>query len=206
MKIFGAFARFFSTVLSPLLMPTYGVFLAFWVSLLCYIPFGTRMMVIVVVFGITCILPIVFIALLHNAKLITDKRLLNARERWLPYVFSALCYVGAFFYLKHIHCPGWLTAFMIGGVVSVCVSCAVNMVWKISAHSAGIAGVLALLLAIHDIGLSAFNLEGTICVTILLCGCVCTSRILLDRHNVLQTLAGAANGLLCVYFAIRLFG
>ena len=34
MKIFGALARFFSTVLSPLLMPTYGVFLALWVSVL----------------------------------------------------------------------------------------------------------------------------------------------------------------------------
>ena len=82
MKIFGALARFFSTVLSPLLMPTYGVFLALWVSVLCYIPLGTRLMVILVVFGITCILPMVFIAVLHNAKIITDKRLDNRRERF----------------------------------------------------------------------------------------------------------------------------
>ena len=165
MKIFGAFARFFSTVMSPLLMPSYGVFLALWVSVMCYLPLGTRLMVTVVVFGITCILPMVFIALLHNAKIITDKRLVNPKERWLPY----------------------------------------NIWWKISAHAAGVSGLLALLLAIHNLGLEAFGLLGTICVTILLCGCVCTSRLLLDRHNIWQVLAGVVNGFVWVYWAIRIF-
>ena len=206
MKIFGALARFFSTVLSPLLMPTYGVFLALWVSVLCYIPLGTRLMVILVVFGITCILPMVFIAVLHNAKIITDKRLVNRRERWLPYVFSVLCYIGAAFYLRHVHSPSWLVAFMWGGVAAVAVSGVVTIWWKISAHAAGIAGILALLMGVHDFGLEAFGLFGTICVTVMLCGCVCTSRILLDRHTLLQTLAGSANGFLWVYWAIRLLG
>ena len=130
MKIFGAFARFFSTVMSPLLMPSYGVFLALWVSVMCYLPLGTRLMVTVVVFGITCILPMVFIALLHNAKIITDKRLVNPKERWLPYIFALACYVGAAFYLRHVHSPSWLEAFMWGGVAAVTVSAVVNICGK----------------------------------------------------------------------------
>ena len=95
MKIIEALARFLSSMMSPLLTPTYGVFLALWVSVLCYIPFGTRLMVLIVVAGITCLLPMIFIALLHNAKIITDKRLVNHRERWLPYIFTLVCYVAA---------------------------------------------------------------------------------------------------------------
>ena len=68
------------------------------------------------------------------------------------------------------------------------------------------AGVLALLMGIHDLGLEAFGLFGTISVAILLCGCVCTSRILLDRHTPLQTLAGVVNGFIWVYLAILLLG
>jgi len=206
MKIFGALARFLSSVMSPLLMPTYGVFLALWVSVLCYIPWGMRLMVVVVVFGITCILPMVFIALLHNAKIITDKRLLNPKERWLPYIFAVVCYIGAAFYLRHVHSPSWLVAFMWGGVVAVAVSGLITLKWKISAHAAGVAGLVALLFCIHDMGLEAFSLFGTISVTILLCGCVCTSRMLLDRHNFWQLLAGAVNGYIWVYWVTRIFG
>lgn len=72
-----AIARLFSTLLSPLLMPTYGIFLVLWVSILCYLPTGTRMVVLLVVFGITCILPMTVIAVLHNLKVIEDKRLVN---------------------------------------------------------------------------------------------------------------------------------
>ena len=206
MKIFGALARFFSTVLSPLLMPTYGVFLALWVSVLCYIPLGTRLMVILVVFGITCILPMVFIAVLHNAKIIADKRLVNRRERWLPYVFSVLCYIGAAFYLRHVHSPSWLVAFMWGGVAAVAVSGVITIWWKISAHAAGVAGLLAMLMNMHSLGLGAFSLFGTICVTILLCGAVCTSRLILGRHNFLQILAGFVCGYAGVALMVKLLG
>ena len=48
-----AIARLFSTLLSPLLMPTYGIFLVLWVSILCYLPTGTRMVVLLVVFFVS---------------------------------------------------------------------------------------------------------------------------------------------------------
>ena len=69
-SIVYVFARIFSTVLSPLLMPTMGIFIALWATVLCYIPAGTRLVVMLVVFGITCIMPMVAIAVLHNLKII----------------------------------------------------------------------------------------------------------------------------------------
>lgn len=205
-KVPEALARFFSAIMSPLLSSVYGVFLALWVSVLCYIPFGTRMMVLFVTAGITCLLPMVFIAVLHNAKIITDKRLINHRERWLPLIFALCCYVAAVFYLQSVHSPMWLIAMMWGGVAAIAIGCVITVWWKISLHAAGVAGILALLMNIHAMGLGAFSLFGTICVAIVLCGVVCTSRMILGRHDFAQVLAGFALGYFCVWTMMRILG
>ena len=45
-KFITGLARFLSAAMSPLLMPTYGVFLVLWTSILCLLPTGTRVTVI----------------------------------------------------------------------------------------------------------------------------------------------------------------
>ncbi|MEG0011734.1 MAG: hypothetical protein RSA66_02665 [Muribaculaceae bacterium] len=192
-------AQFFSTILSPLLMPTYGVFLALWVSILCYLPVGTRLAVLLVIFGITCILPMIFIAVLHSFGFIKDQRLVNRKERWLPYLFIILCYLGAAFYLIHVHSPFWLPMFMFGGGAAAIVSFIITFWWKISAHMAGIGGVVALLFRLHIDGLGAFDIMWLICVVIILSGLVGSSRMILGRHTFWQVIAGFANGFFWVY-------
>lgn len=192
-------ARFFSTLLSPLFMPTYGIFLALWVSTLCYLPVGTRLTVLIVIFGITCILPIIFIAVLHSFGKIQDKQLNSRTDRPLPYIFLIICYIGGYFYMAHIHSPQWLSLFMLGGATAALLSCIVNFWWKISAHMAGIGGLVALLFRIHTDGLGAFELLWIICGTIILVGILGSSRIALKRHTFWQVIAGFANGFICVF-------
>ena len=205
-RLIAASSRFFSTVLLPLFMPSFGVFLVLWVSVMCLLPMGTRITVLVVVFGITCVLPVLVIGLLHHRGLISDKRLDKRHERFIPYIFAALCYAGATAYLSHIHSPMWFTMFMAGGTLACVVSLVVNLWWKISAHMAGIGGLVALLYQIHVQGLSAFNLFGLLCFTILLAGVLGTSRIALRKHDLLQVLAGFANGYASVTLVMKLFG
>lgn len=198
-------AQFFSTVLSPLLMPSYGLFLILWGSFLSVQPTGVRIMALLIVFGITCIMPMFFISLLHNLKVIGDKRLHNASERFWPYALTVLCYTGACFYLDHIHAPLWVIMFAAGGTLACAVSLVVNMWWKISAHMAGIAGIAALVLNMHTQMLEAFNLKWVFVCTLLLTGILGTSRIILKRHTFMQVLAGAANGYICVKIMMTLF-
>ena len=205
-RLIAASARFFSTVLSPLVMPFYGAFLVLWTSVMCLLPMGTRITVLMVVLGITCVLPVLVIGVLHHFRLISDKRLDKRHERLLPYTFAVLCYLGATAYLNHIHSPQWFTMFMAGGTLACVVSLVVNLWWKISAHMAGIGGIVALLYQIHVQGLSAFNLFLLLCFTILLAGVLGTSRIALRRHDLLQVLAGFANGYACVTFMMKVFG
>ena len=201
-------AHFFSALLSPMLMPTYGVFLVLWCSFLNANPVGDRVGALLVIFGITCILPIVFIALLHNLKIIKDKRLDDRAERSIPYVFAILCYVAAYFYLKHMHAPQWFSAFMAGGALACAVSFLVNLKWKISAHMAGIAGVVVLLFELHSPSnrLEAFDLSWILWIAILLAGLLGSARMVLNRHTLAQVLAGTLNGLVCVKLAMMIWG
>ena len=205
-KIITGIARFLSSAMTPLLMPTYGVFLVLWTSILCFLPTGTRVTVMVMVMGITCVLPVVFISVLHHLKLIGDKRLIDRRDRIIPYAFAVLCYVGATFYIDRVHSPMWFTMFMAGASLACLVDFVVSLWWKISAHATGIGGLVALLYQLHVQGLSAFDMFWLLCFTILLAGALGTSRLILKRHTLPQVLAGFACGYVCVTLMMKLFG
>ena len=94
-KFITGMANLLTTVFSPLLMPTYGVFLALWVSVLCLLPYGTRVAVLLMCMGITCILPLIFLSVMRHFKLVKDLHVNVREQRLFPYLFAALCYVVA---------------------------------------------------------------------------------------------------------------
>lgn len=205
-KILAGAARFASSIFSPLLTPTYGCILVLWTSILCALPHGTRIAVIMVIMGITCVLPMMCIGVLHHFGFIRDKRLDTAQDRTIPYICATFCYLAAALYLNHTHSPQWFTMFAVGGLASVIITFIVNFKWKISAHMAGMGGVVALLYQIHVMGLSAFNLYWVLCIAIIITGIVGTSRLILKCHTVMQVLLGFTNGYACVTMAMKLFG
>lgn len=205
-KILAGLSRFASSILSPLLMPTYGVILALWVSVMCALPNGTRVMVVMVIMGITCVLPMMGIGVLHHFGIIGDKSLYKPRERRIPYIIAIVCYGISVWYMWHIHAPAWFVMFGVGGLLSLLVTTVVNMRWKISAHMTGIGGVVALVYQIHTMGLGAFELKWLLCIIILLAGVLGTARLILKCHTLPQVLTGFANGYVCVTLAMMLFG
>lgn len=206
-RIMVGLSRFASAMLSPLLVPTYGVLIALWCSYLSAYDMGLRVTVLLVVGGITCVLPMFFITTLHHFKLITDKNLVDRKERLLPFIFALVCYVAAAFYLyTRVHAPMWMVMFCVGGAFAVTISAVVNLWWKISAHMAGMAGIVALIYNMHVLVTEAFNLVWVLMVAVLLCGMLGSARIILGRHTLGQVLAGALNGFLCVTLLMQLFG
>lgn len=205
-KFIAGLANFLSTALSPLLMPTYGVFLALWVSILCLLPYGRRVVILLVCMGITCIMPLIFLSVLRHLKLVKDLHVNVREERTIPYVFTAVCYAVAAYYLYYCHAPQWFVMFMVGASITILVIVLINFKWKISAHMAGIGGIVALIYQIHVQGLSAFELLGVLCLTIIVAGLLGSARLALRRHDAWQVLAGAVVGFLCVSLTMRLFG
>ena len=205
-KFIAGMANFLSTVFSPLLMPTYGIFLALWVSVLCLLPYGTRVTTIFMCMGITCILPLIFLSVLRHFKLVKDLHVNVREQRLLPYLFTTLCYAIAAYYLFFKHSPQWLVMFMVGSALTVLVMALINLKWKISAHLAGIGGVIALIYQIHVMGLSAFDLFWLLSAIIILAGMLGSSRLILRRHSIWQVLAGVVVGFLCVSLTMKFLG
>ena len=205
-KFIAGVANFLTTVLSPLLMPTYGVFLALWISVLCLLPYGVRVSVLLMCMGITCIFPLIFLSVLRHFKLVKDLHVEVREQRLIPYLFTVLCYLVAAYYLYYCHSPQWFVMFMVGSAITVLVMALINLKWKISAHMAGIGGVIALVYQIHVLGLSAFDLFWLLCICIILAGMLGSARLALKRHDIWQVLAGAIVGFLCVSMTIRLLG
>ena len=205
-KFIAILADGLSTALTPMLMPTYGVFIALWVSVLCLLPYGVRVSVLLMCMGITCILPLIFLSVLRHFKLVKDLHVNIREQRLFPYLFAVLCCVIAAYYLYYRHSPQWLIMFMVGSAVTVLLLALINLKWKISAHMAGIGGVVALIYQIHVQGLSAFDLLWFLCVSVIVAGLLGSSRMILRRHDMWQVLAGAALGFLCVSLTMSLFG
>lgn len=205
-KFLAGVASFLSTALTPLLMPTYGAFFALWVSVLCLLPYGRRVIVLFVCMGITCIIPIIFLSVLRHFKLIKDLHVEVREQRLIPYLFTALCDAVAAYYLYYCHAPQWFIMFMVGSAITVVIMALINLKWKISAHMAGISGVAALIYQIHVMGLSAFDLLWLLCLTIIVAGALGSARMVLRRHDIWQVLAGAIVGFLSVSLTMRFFG
>ena len=78
----------------------------------------------------------------------------------------------------------------------------VNFKWKISGHGAAIGGMLAFLVFLAYNGLNAWPMDGWIFGAILATGITGTSRLILERHTLLQVAAGTVNGAVCVWLAL----
>ena len=155
--------------------------------------------VIAVVAVLTCVVPAILFIVMKHFGIISDVQLNRQRERFLPYTIITVCYVVGALYLFNINAPTWMWMFLFGAATSALVSMVVNFFWKISAHMAGIGGLIGLLCKINNYGDGVFDLMPIICVMIITAGILGTSRIAMERHTLWQVIAGVLNGFLCVY-------
>jgi len=106
-------------------------------------------------------------------------------ERIQPYLVSLLCSLAAWLWLRLGMAPALLTLLAGVGVVQVALMLAVTLFWKISAHSASIAGVV--MLAVSLFGAIALPL-------VILVPVVGWARVNLRRHSLMQVAAGSVLG------------
>lgn len=194
------FSNILSWVLVPLLMPVYGLMLAFGLSVLDVAPIGMRVSFILIVAGINFMLPMLFVILLKRLGVVEDLGLNGRKERLVPYVISIACFMATAWFMAVKGAPSWLWLFFAGGALAALVNLVINFRWKISAHAAGIAGVVALLVRIEKDGFSEPELFSWLIVAIVLSGFLGSARVWLGRHTVWQVLAGYAVGFCSVFF------
>lgn len=188
-----------SWILVPMLVPVWGTMLMFHASTMSMVPFVTKLIFTLVVFGFCTVVPMGAVLLLKKIGMVQDLGLNGRKERLVPYIVMIVCFVatGIFFWSKGA--PRWSALFFIGGAVAAAVNMIINRWWKISAHCAGMAGIVAMLLLMIRDDQAVINMFWWLQANILLCGLLGSARVWLGRHTAGQVIAGYAVGFLAVY-------
>lgn len=187
-------STFLSWVLVPLLMPVYGVLFAFNLSILNFTPVSVKTTFALITVAFTVVIPAMLVFLLKRMGVVQDIGLNGQKERLIPYIISIVSMAGTGIFMWYKGAPMWLVMFFAGGAVAGLVNLLINFRWKISAHAAGIAGVVALLIRIMHTSFSMPSSFVWLVVMVALAGLLGSSRVWLGRHTVWQVIAGYAVG------------
>lgn len=192
-------SQFLSFVFSPLLVPTYGMIMAVFLSVLAVLPLRVLWTTVSITFGITCLVPLICILTRYRLGYATGLGLNDRTERFVPYAIAAVSYLGCAYFMFKASAPTWLAMFFIGGAVAIVINDLINIKWKISAHAAAMGGLVALVFRIAASHQAIYDMNMWMSGVVVVAGMVMTARVYLGRHSLMQVLAGVANGFICVW-------
>jgi hypothetical protein len=197
-------ANLISYILHPLLMPTLLLLI-----LLFFLPQSLQpvsgkiaLLIILLVFITTFIIPALSILGLRSTTTITSVKLRNRTERVLPFSFITIFY-GITTYLFHskIEINDTILSIFIGASVLVALLTIITIFFKISVHSAGAGCMLGFLLSIMLI-FPEHNLMWALIIIVLITGLILSARLYLNAHTPIEVYSGFALGLFISFFSL----
>jgi len=196
-------AEIISVLLHPLLMPTIGFLLIInsgtYVASLDY---DQKSYMIFVVVGLTFLLPASFIPLYLFARLIKRISMPDKRDRIVPLYITLTCYLVAFLLIQKVPVSRIFQSYMLAACLILFFVMVISHFWKISAHLAGLGGIVALILSL-SILLDA-DLILYMALSILLTGIAAYARLKINAHDPLQVYSGFLLGFGCMLFVFMI--
>lgn len=193
-KFINVLCTILSWVFVPLLMPIYGMLVAFNYSLLSFMPTGSKWVFTLITFCFTVAIPMLLVVLMKKLGMVQDLGLNGRKERFIPYLISILSMGGTAVFMWYKGAPMWLNMFFAAGAAAGLVNMLVNFKWKISAHAAGIAGLVALIIRVSSLNYHHPGIYNLMIISIVVAGLLGSARIWQGRHTMWQVLAGYAVG------------
>jgi membrane-associated phospholipid phosphatase len=194
-------ARGISVVFHPLVMPTLAFLLlmnsGFYFALLS---FEAKKIILMIVFLSTFVLPAVTIALMGlNTRLKPD--LDKSADRVVPMLSTAIFYYVGYYALGRLEIFPVYKVFLISSILIIVVLMMISVRWKISAHMAGIGGLVGIFIPLSlRLGLNSSFL---LAILIGIAGLIGSSRLILGKHTPLQIYAGFMAGFGVNYLIIN---
>lgn len=195
-------AQVVSIVYSPFYLPVMAFVVLFLFSYLNLLPLLTKVLLTLIVYFFTVLLPYVSIYLYRKLNGWTRHQLGRRERRYVPYVLSIISYSALLYLLFRMHMPRF-TLGVIAGALLIQVVCALlNARLKVSTHAAASGGVVGALMAFSMI--FSFDPTGWLCLSILLCGMVSSARLILRQHTYAEigwgVAVGVVSGFVCILF------
>jgi len=182
-------ANLISGLFHPLLMVTYGVFIALGFTYLAVYPTTVKLFLLVGIFLTTAVLPGILVFAMVRMKTVSDFELTDRKGRVIPYLLFITSILFSLFCLYRMMMPMWFLSLILGFCVAFVITLLINFCWKISAHAVGIG-----LARIHFA-----NPYLLFIILILIAGSIGTARIFLQRNTPMQVYGGFSLGFICTF-------
>lgn len=193
-------AQALSKIFAPSLLPLIGFVLLLTFSYLNMLPNTYKAIMLLLVGLFTVVIPRRSVKAYRN---ICERstRVADLRERRVvPYVLSISSYSVLLYIMHLMHMPTFTLA-VITACVVIQVVCAIFNTWiHVSTHAAGMGGLVSMIMAFSLV--FSFNPIMWLCIGIILCGLVCSARIVLERHTLGEVGLGVVIGLACGWCAV----
>lgn len=193
-------AQIISTLFTPFYMPTVAFVIILMFSYLKQLSFAQKCYMVFMVYLFTMLLPrtIIYFYRKHNGWSL--KQLSARTRRYVPYAISIVCYMFLLAIMRTLRLPHF-TVPVVASALILQITCAIVNNWiKVSIHAAASGGVIGMLFAFSIV--FDFNAVWWIILAILLCGCVCSARMVLRQHTYSELLAGVVIGIISGWMSV----
>lgn len=189
-----------SWVLHPFLLPLYLIVVLLTLTVFAHYPANVKFYLLWVVVLYAMIIPLLALGVLRSLGRISDFKVDNRRERLLPLLVGAVCYVLCAITIAKIPSAIFLRKFMIAA--ACCEVLLPRRVVLLEDQPApyGHGAAVALLVVMNVAGVG--NMMVPLMVAILCAGALASARLYLGCHNGQQVLAGFCGGFAVATLAV----
>lgn len=202
-------AHIISIICHPLLMLTYGLLFMMWAN-----PYqfggasGNDMTLYMIgsIVGISFFFPVFSLLLMRGLGMIESLQVADREERIIPYVSTGIFYLWLSINIyKTTIFPYIFEVFAIGATIALFMAFFINNFTKISMHTVGIGGFLAMvIITMVNTSVPLYDLRPILLGVIILAGLVGTARLVLKAHVPQEIYGGYIVGFFGQFAAISL--
>lgn len=199
-------AQLLSYLAHPLLFPTLSVagILALNPWHYAHLSNRSKILWVIVTFILTFIFPVVWLLMLKSLNLVTSIRLESAKDRIIPYVATATFYLWAWKLFRPSvnntqFSDMFISSMLLGAALNVMICFFINLFFKISLHTAGMGGLIGLMLVM--VNYSAFDIRMYVPLLLVVAGLVGTARLWLGAHRQSEVFSGYVVGFFAQFAA-----
>lgn len=196
-------AIYFSAFFSPLLMPTYCVTLAMWITPISSIAENTRIIASLTILVLTALAPFLYLAMMVKLRV---RKSFDHASRWqriAPGITFALCQLVGAYYLYMVYAPEWLFMVLVAGAVTTLVYIGLNFFILVSGHMCAMGTLFAFTFFLGKNDLSTVVITPWLIGILLIAGAVGSARLRMERHNALEVGSGFFAGMIVTYIMLN---
>ncbi len=198
-------AQILSVLFHPLLLLTYMLWLLMRVNPYIFgsLDLNRQGILLLVIFIHTFVMPLAAVLLMIALGFIDTYQMRTMNERVGPYIAVGTFYIWTYLNMaNYAGIPPVFRVYVLGATLAVFLSFFINIFSKISMHTVGMGGLVAMTFFTY-LYYSYYDISYIFLGIIALAGAVGTARLSLDAHKATDVLGGYLVGFVCQFVAHR---